>query len=95
LDFAGKSSGLWKNESYTRGLTCSVCDEGLGLRSELDINFRIAVGQLVLLIVPVSFTSDEFQLSTTLSYFLQQPLKKHKFQKPTGHVEVQNCMNLA
>ena len=72
-----------------------MCDEGLGLRSELDINFRIAVGQLVLLIVPVSFTSDEFQLSTTLSYFLQQPLKKHKFQKPTGHVEVQNCMNLA
>lgn len=45
------------------------CDEGLGPRTELDINFRIAVGQLVHLIVPVSFISDDFQLPTTLSYF--------------------------
>lgn len=44
-------------------------DEGLGPRTELDINFRISVGQLVHLIVPVSFISDDFQLPTTLSYF--------------------------
>lgn len=44
-------------------------DEGLGPRTELDVNFRIAVGQLVHLIVPVSFISDDFQLPTTLSYF--------------------------
>ena len=88
MDFTDKSSGLWQNESYMGGLTCGVGDEGLRPRSELDIIFRIGVGQLVPLIVPASFTSDDFHLSTTLSYFLQQPLKQQKFQKPTGHVEV-------
>lgn len=71
-----------------RGLMCGVDDEGLGPRSELAINFRMAVGQLVPLIVPAPFVSDDFQLSTTLSYFLQQPLKQHKFWKPTGCAEV-------
>lgn len=44
-------------------------DEGLGPRSELDISFRVAVGQLAHLIVPASLISGDFQLPTTLSYF--------------------------